>query len=180
MMLSKITGAGLCAFILMSFLVGCGGGDSSVAVRDSVSATDSVQSSSSGQVAGEYSRILGMINAERKRCGVAPLEARGDLNRLALKHSEYQASAGKMTHVDGGGREVDGRLDREKISWMACGENVGRNKGFDDFESKAVESWMSSPPHRKNILNRQYKYTGVGFAKGGDGYYYFTQVFLSE
>ena len=51
-----------------------------------------------------------------------------------------------------------------------------------------VAGWMDSPPHRVNILTRQYTRTGVGACRGETAVkaghaaapVYFTQVFLRE
>ncbi|MDD4111103.1 MAG: CAP domain-containing protein, partial [Clostridia bacterium] len=39
-------------------------------------------------------------------------------------------------------------------------------------------SWMNSPGHRANILNRSFTEIGVGAAKKSNGTLYWTQLFL--
>jgi uncharacterized protein YkwD len=51
-------------------------------------------------------------------------------------------------------------------------------RGFDDPAGLAVEKWMESAAHRKNLLTPNWKESAVGVAITEDGTYYFTQVFL--
>jgi uncharacterized protein YkwD len=56
-------------------------------------------------------------------------------------------------------------------------ENLYKCRGVDDPLVAAVEGWMESKGHRKNILGVEYTHTGVGIAVGADGTIYFTQLF---
>ena len=40
------------------------------------------------------------------------------------------------------------------------------------------DAFMDSPPHRRNELNRVYRYVGVGMAVGADGRIWVTVLFL--
>jgi uncharacterized protein YkwD len=61
--------------------------------------------------------------------------------------------------------------------WRAIGENIAFNRGFQDPISKAVDLWLDSPSHRRNLLDPNWKESAVGIAVAGDGSYYLTQVF---
>ena len=50
----------------------------------------------------------------------------------------------------------------------------GRNK--KRLARARVDGWMKSPGHRANIMNRDYRYIGVGVARSG-GDVYATQNF---
>ena len=61
-----------------------------------------------------------------------------------------------------------------------------RNQGirftYDEFAKTLVERWMNSPGHRSNILNRHFRFLGVGCAIGmfnGADVFYVTQDFAS-
>jgi hypothetical protein len=49
---------------------------------------------------------------------------------------------------------------------------------YDDPVEVAVDGWMKSAGHRRNILEPRYRQTGFGVAIAGDGAIYFTQLFL--
>ncbi len=54
---------------------------------------------------------------------------------------------------------------------------VGENVAYGPFAAKdMVQQWLQSPPHRANIVKRQYRLTGVGVRKSG-GYWWAAQVF---
>src|SRR6185369_16837206 len=42
---------------------------------------------------------------------------------------------------------------------------------------EVVKSWMDSPGHRENILNKKYTELGIGIAADKNGELYYTQVF---
>jgi uncharacterized protein YkwD len=101
------------------------------------------------------------------------------------------------------------RLQREGVQGVATAENIAmlpvyrswRTRTFydsqgnvsqrletegDDYNQMttwAVEQWMNSPGHRKNIMNSQYSRLGVGVALGnhaGTPYVYLTQDFAGQ
>jgi uncharacterized protein YkwD len=45
---------------------------------------------------------------------------------------------------------------------------------------EVVKAWMNSEGHRKNILNPNFTHIGVGYAKGGTGRFYWTQMFIGR
>ena len=53
-------------------------------------------------------------------------------------------------------------------------ENIAT--GFPD-PAGVVTGWMNSDGHRANILNCAYVHMGIGYAVGGTGTVYWTQVF---
>lgn len=61
-----------------------------------------------------------------------------------------------------------------KISHNGAGENIAR--GFTTM-SGAMNGFMNSPSHRKNIMNPNYKYVGIGVAEDGSSTYYISQEF---
>ena len=43
--------------------------------------------------------------------------------------------------------------------------------------SEAIEAWMKSPDHRKNLLSAAYTELGTGYATDAAGRPYYVQVF---
>jgi uncharacterized protein YkwD len=58
-----------------------------------------------------------------------------------------------------------------------AGENIARGSSSP---SAIVNLWVNSAPHRANLLNRNYKSTGVGVSKDAQGRYYYLQCFSSN
>jgi uncharacterized protein YkwD len=63
------------------------------------------------------------------------------------------------------------------ISYQAAAENIAAGQ---TTPQEVVQAWMNSPGHRANILNGNYTYIGVGYAKGGSQRHYWTQMFISK
>lgn len=61
--------------------------------------------------------------------------------------------------------------------YAANAENIAASNSTFDPAGQAVIGWVGSPSHMKNLSNPLYTHTGIGFAKGSDGTYYFTQIF---
>lgn len=54
-------------------------------------------------------------------------------------------------------------LEIFNVNFKIAGENIA--KGYDN-ESKLVDAWMASPKHRKQILDKRFKYIGVSNQDG--------------
>ena len=77
------------------------------------------------------------------------------------------------------GSMVDDRAEQMGIyNWRAIGENIAFNRGYEQPAEWAVETWLESPTHRSNLLNKSWNESAVGVSIARDGSYYFTQVFF--
>jgi uncharacterized protein YkwD len=123
-------------------------------------------------------RTFDAINGERKKAGLPPLEFSERLRQIARCHTGDMVERGVLDHQDKDGRMIENRLGK-RLDWIEVGENIARNKGYEDAVAEAVRGWMESPAHRKNILSEKFEETGIGAeVSEQDGYTYFTQVFL--
>jgi uncharacterized protein YkwD len=122
--------------------------------------------------------IAQRINRLRGEHGLLPLLWREDLAAVAREHSRAMVEDGFMGHVDPQGRRPADRVRAAQIGYERVGENVATNKGTEDPPRAAVEGWMTSPGHRRQILDPDFVETGVGIAVGDDGTYAFTQLFV--
>lgn len=119
------------------------------------------------------------MNARRQVTGLTSLEWDERLVSLARMHSESMANGGYFSHKDLNGGYVDDRASKLGIfNWLSIGENIAFMKGYSDPATMAVEKWMQSPSHKKNILNSQWRDSAIGTAVAADGAIYFTQVFI--
>jgi uncharacterized protein YkwD len=128
---------------------------------------------------GDESRAFDLINRERQRRGLSALSWDGGLIRLARYHSQNMARGGFLSHVDREGLDLKARAQALGLrGWSTIGENIAYNQGYDDPTAFAVERWMGSEKHRENALSGEYTHAAVGIARGANGTYYFTQVFM--
>lgn len=111
-------------------------------------------------------KVFTIVNDYRSEHGRAALRRNKCLNRFAAKQAQAMADKGQLFHQD-----------LNKIA-RACGLGyVGENVVYGAGPAKStVQMWLQSPPHKKNILNRKYKLTGVAARMGG-GYWWVAQVF---
>lgn len=118
---------------------------------------------------------LRSVNAFRAENGLKPLRVNAQLDAAALAQSRAMSKADRMDHEVAGA--LPGRAERAGYHWGTVAENIGR--GYPDYGA-AMEGWIHSPGHRKNLLNPNV--TEIGFAgvrMGADGTRYWTQILAS-
>ncbi|MFG2119859.1 CAP domain-containing protein [Streptomyces sp. NPDC048710] len=115
--------------------------------------------------------ILQMVNAERAKANCPALQENGQLTKAAQTFAD-DASKNHLTNHTGS----DGSSYSQRIK--DAGYNAGpaaENMSWGTTDAKTiVDGWMNSSGHRGNIVNCDYKDTGV--AVSGD---YAVQVFAS-
>jgi len=141
----------------------------------------SFSSASLGSASSVEARAFELMNAQRLANGLQSLQWDEEIIALARSHSQSMAEGKYFSHKDPSGGFVDSRAAKLGIfNWMAIGENIAFMKGYDDPASMAVEKWMQSTSHKKNILSGQWRDSAIGVAVADDGAIYFTQVFIAK
>jgi uncharacterized protein YkwD len=122
--------------------------------------------------------VVDLTNVERTGHGRARLRANPRLMRAAQIHAEQIARAGQLAHVlpDAAYPRAEDRLAAADYNWQTFGENVAFGQSN---AAAALDSWMHSQGHRKNILNPDFTELGVGYAIDRAGRPYYVQVFGS-
>jgi uncharacterized protein YkwD len=125
-----------------------------------------------GDVSPLEKDVIAKVNEARATAGLPPFQINATLMKAARQHSANMARQGKLEHV------LDGKGPHERIAELGLqagftGENCAQGQ---NTAAEAMESWMSSPGHRGNILNPTFTHIGVGKVDGPDGPYW-TQVF---
>jgi uncharacterized protein YkwD len=117
-----------------------------------------------------------LTNRERTRASLTPLRRNPELARAAQLHAEQMAAAGKLAHDLPGARypTLASRLKLMGYAYRNVGENVA--EGYTSGAA-LMAGWMTSAPHRANILSSRYTETGVGTARSKTGRTYHAQVF---
>ena len=132
-----------------------------------------------GTATDTEARAWELMNAQRRAIGLVSLEWDESLVALARTHSASMASGKYFSHKDLNGGYVDDRAARLGVNnWLAIGENIAFMRGYADPASMAVEKWMQSPSHKKNILTGSWRQSAIGAAVADDGSVYFTQIFI--
>jgi uncharacterized protein YkwD len=122
--------------------------------------------------------VVDLTNVERTGQGGARLRANPRLMRAAQIHAEQMARAGKLAHVlpDAAYPDAEDRLAAAEYPWQTYAENVAFGQSS---AAAALDSWMDSRGHRKNILNPDFTELGAGYALDRAGRPYYVQVFGS-
>jgi uncharacterized protein YkwD len=113
-------------------------------------------------------RIYQLTNAVRRQHHLSPLDKDNGLVDTARAHSDDMLERNFFSHVNPDGQTPQKRIAPAYSRTISrSGENIWGGHGYDYSDSKLmarviVDSWMSSPGHRANLLNPGYTHVGVG------------------
>lgn len=133
----------------------------------------------SSTLLSENSDIFVLTNQARTKAGLSPLKLSAELSSAAFKHAQDLAKHDIVGHQGSNGSNIPQRIEREGYSWSALGENIYWQRPFDS-EASAVQWWMNSEGHRRNILDPKFEEIGLGKAFNSKTQkYYYVQNFAS-
>lgn len=117
-------------------------------------------------------QVLDLVNVSRYRYKLPPLTWNEMAAQVARKHSLDMETHDFFDHVSAtSGSDPFDRLKEANIRYSMAGENIAA--GYTDA-IEAHESWMNSPGHRKNVLEKGFTQLGVGVVSD-----YYTETFLT-
>jgi uncharacterized protein YkwD len=116
------------------------------------------------------SAVRCLVNSQRASHGLHSLRASAQLNAAADRHSADMVARGYFAHVTPEGKSVAARVRETGYlggsnDW-ALGEDIGWGTSTLSTAAAIVDAWMHSPPHRRVILDRDFRQIGVGVAPG--------------
>ena len=114
-----------------------------------------------------------LLNSDRKRYNLSPLVIDPELCRIARIKSQDMRDNQYFAHTSPTYGDVRNMLREFGYSFTAAGENIAHHATIE----KAQAAFLSSPGHRKNIMNTTYTKVGVGAAVDSNGHVYLTQIF---
>jgi len=106
-------------------------------------------------VSEEAKEVIRLVNEERAKVGITPLEMELSLMRSCEIRAEELAIL--FSHERPNGSSCFSVIEFES---KASGENIAY--GQRDAQS-VMTSWMNSTGHRNNILNSNFTHIGVGY-----------------
>ena len=107
--------------------------------------------------------MLQMINEERQKHGLKPLQADPEMLSVARAHSQDMFAKGYFAHDDPEGNDPFDRMKAANIRFATAGENLALAQTVEI----AHVNLMNSPGHRANILNPSFGRVGIGILDGG-------------
>jgi uncharacterized protein YkwD len=125
---------------------------------------------------GVERETFSLVNQYRKASQLPPLAWDGEIAQVARAHSKDMAT-GEVDFGHDGFSERISRLKASMAGLWGAGENVFMTGNLDQVARVAVEQWLRSPHHLKNIRG-DYNYSGLGVWQDKAGAIYFTQIFV--
>lgn len=117
-------------------------------------------------VSADQTTVFNQVNASRASNGVPAAAANQWLSDFAQTWAEFMAASCTLGHSRN-------YASANPYRWRSLAENVGRGPSL----SSTHMVFLNSPPHRANIMNRNFNYLGTGVATGC-GYYWVVHEFM--
>lgn len=117
------------------------------------------------------------VSRARNSMGARKVEQDEGFETIARRHARDMVERGYMAH-----RSPEGDGPRERVFAIfpdfvgIAGENIAMrsirpDESAADTALGAVEAWIDSPPHRKNLLDQRHGHVGIGVADNGRATY---------
>jgi uncharacterized protein YkwD len=104
-------------------------------------------------------QVVVLVNQARATAGCGPVRLNAQLTAAAQAHSDDMAANDYFSHTSLDGRTFDQRIRDAGYTGGYLGENIAQGQRG----AEAVhDAWMSSPGHRRNILDCNYDAIGMG------------------
>lgn len=127
-------------------------------------------------VTSEMQHMLDLINSERAKAGVAPLNFDSQLNHTALLKAQDMVANNYFSHTSPTYGSPDNMLRQFGITFKTMGENLAGNSSVD----AAHTALINSPGHRANILDSKFNFIGIGIQSSSTYGEVFVQQFIGR
>jgi len=128
-----------------------------------------------GNMSSQEKQLADMINKERAKKGLKPLQLDAELSKWARTKSQDMVNKNYFAHQSPTYGNVSTMLKNGGVSFRYAGENLAKAGSV----SLAHSTLMNSSIHRSNILNSNYTHVGVGIAQKGSTLY-ITEIFAAK
>lgn len=120
--------------------------------------------------------VMAAANRARAQQGLGPLSGDPALDSVAAAYSRKMLGESFFGHVAPDGSNLKSRLGGHMQRLGRAAENLWTARGKIDWRpsgvsQQAVENWLDSPGHRRNLLEGEFVTAGVGVAQRGDAIY---------
>jgi uncharacterized protein YkwD len=103
---------------------------------------------------------IDQLNKIRRAHGLRGLRASRSLHKSSTAYARHIVSTGYFGH---------GSRIAVSSSFGRAGETLEMHSGWQPDPGLAIQGWMSSATHRAVLLSPQFKWVGMGIAKGRNG-----------
>lgn len=130
---------------------------------------------SSSNLAQVAEATLCLINEQREQHGELPLAENSKLIAAAAAHSEDMVARDYFEHTTPSGEQFQARILASGYVPHGAAYEIGENIDCATLSlstpAATVTAWMNSPEHRANILNGEFRESGVGVAAAAPAYF---------
>ncbi len=108
--------------------------------------------------------VIAQVNAVRRAHGVRALAVRRPLVQAATSHGANMVRHGYFAHSWSNGAPFASWIRRFWPGCTRCSWSVGENLYWrhpNPNAAQVVNAWLNSPPHRRNLLRRDWRSIGV-------------------
>lgn len=118
---------------------------------------ESIEEVSNINLTSQENELLSLINSERKKNNLPEFEIDEKLQNVARLKAEDLVQNNYFSHISPTYGTPFEMLKAHSVNYKTASENIAGNKNISD----AVDSWLASDSHKKNILSNDYNYTGI-------------------
>ncbi|MFZ5988814.1 MAG: CAP domain-containing protein [Bacillota bacterium] len=141
-----------------------------------VSASPSPMSKAPSGIGQDEQLTLDLINKERANAGIEPLKFDMELVKVAELKAKDMVEKNYFSHQSPTYGSPFDMMRQFNVDFRTAGENIAGNRTVEG----AVKAWMASEGHRKNILNGNFNYTGIGVVDSPTYGKMFVQMFIGK
>lgn len=102
--------------------------------------------------------VLAAVNSARAKAGCGPLKLNPALTAAARTHARNMAEQNFFGHTGKDGRGFASRIRAQGYKYGLAAENIAAGQPTVE---RAVQAWLKSPGHRRNIMNCKFRDTGI-------------------
>ena len=113
-------------------------------------------------------QLLDLANADRAHAGLPPLKMNDGMVGAARTHAAEMAAQKRLSHQFSGEPALNQRI---AVSSTIHLERTGENVALAVTADQAHAALMASPPHRDNLLSRNFDIAGFGVFRSGSVIY---------
>jgi len=117
--------------------------------------------------------LMSLVNAQRVQAGLPRLAHAPRLDQAAQRIACDNAARDRLSHTGNDGSDLRARLRAAGYRFRSANENLTQRRGGP---AAAVQSWMASPVHRANLLDRRSRDYGGAVARAASGQLYWAMV----
>src|SRR6478735_7711135 len=119
-------------------------------------------------------QVQQLVNNERSKAGLKPLQMDWELQRTARVKACDMAENKYFSHQSPTYGSPFDMMKQFGITYKTAGENIAYGQ---KTPAEVMNAWMNSPGHKANILSKNFTHIGVGYVQDGS---YWTQQFIGK